>query len=113
MRRIGWEGHVNIKKYRTIAGRLAPGVARKISWDTAAAVYGGQEGFRLPPEADVSLWHLLEVVLADGVVRLQSVNGLCRQQRRHPLLVPSPLGVMDQTNLLLVAFDQLGDEVSR
>jgi len=31
-----------IARYRRIAGQLPPEIARKISWDTAAALYGAQ-----------------------------------------------------------------------
>ncbi len=39
--RVGWESYPGIiKKYRAIAGQLPGEVARKISWDNAAALYG-------------------------------------------------------------------------
>jgi predicted TIM-barrel fold metal-dependent hydrolase len=41
--RTSWENYpVIIRKYREIAGQLPPDVARKISWDNAAAIYSGQ-----------------------------------------------------------------------
>ena len=39
--RIGWDIYPRvIAKYRSVAGQLPPDVARKISWDNAAALYG-------------------------------------------------------------------------
>jgi hypothetical protein len=39
--RLGWDVYPGIvAKYRSIAGQLPPDIARKISWDNAAALYG-------------------------------------------------------------------------
>ena len=39
--RVGWDVYPGIiTRYRRIAGQLPPDVARRISWDTAAALYG-------------------------------------------------------------------------
>jgi len=41
--RVGWDVYPRIiARYRSIAGQLPPEAARKISWDNAAALYGGQ-----------------------------------------------------------------------
>jgi len=41
--RVGWDVYPGIiQKYRRIAGQLPPDVAREISWDNAAALYGGR-----------------------------------------------------------------------
>ncbi len=41
--RAGWDAYPGIvRKYRGIAGQLPADVARKISWDNAAALYGGR-----------------------------------------------------------------------
>jgi hypothetical protein len=39
--RVGWDVYPGIiARYRRVAGQLPPEVARRISWDTAAALYG-------------------------------------------------------------------------
>ncbi|HYM02485.1 MAG TPA: amidohydrolase family protein [Stellaceae bacterium] len=41
--RTSWQSYPHIiARYRKIAGQLPPDIARKISWDTAAALYGGR-----------------------------------------------------------------------
>ncbi|HYM92443.1 MAG TPA: amidohydrolase family protein [bacterium] len=41
--RVGWNAYPGtIDKYRRIAGQLPPDLAREISWDNAAALYGGR-----------------------------------------------------------------------
>jgi hypothetical protein len=38
--RVGWDAYpAIIARYRRVAGQLPPDVARRISWDTAAALY--------------------------------------------------------------------------